>query len=115
MLSNPWFVVRCSSFVVRCLSPGDGELGSLIVIIGLFDLLNIARPAAQDPDWLGFYTEAFVFVGAIYSLGSVALSRNGLWLERRMASAHRAVRAPQLQQPQLLERNSEPRQPDRDR
>lgn len=39
---------------------------SLIVIIGLFDLLNTARSAAQDPNWLGFCTGAFVFVGMIY-------------------------------------------------
>src|SRR5262249_4712252 len=31
---------------------------SLIVIIGLFDLLNTARLATQDPQWLGFSTEA---------------------------------------------------------
>ena len=64
---------------------------SLIVIIGLFDLLNTARSAAQDPNWLGFYTEAFVFVGAIYFCGSAALSRYGLWLEKRMARTHQAV------------------------
>lgn len=58
---------------------------SLIVIIGLFDLLNTARLAAQDPEWLGFYTEAYVFVGAIYFLGSAAISRYGRWLERRLA------------------------------
>lgn len=58
---------------------------SLIVIIGLFDLLNTARLAAQDPEWLGFYTEAYVFVGVIYFLGSAAISRYGLWLERRLA------------------------------
>ena len=57
---------------------------SLIVIIGLFDLLNTARLAAQDPEWLGFHTEAYVFVGLIYFLGSAGLSRYGLWLERRL-------------------------------
>ncbi|HEV2748934.1 MAG TPA: amino acid ABC transporter permease [Gemmatimonadales bacterium] len=60
---------------------------SLIVIVGLFDLLNTARLAAQDPTWLGFSTEAFVFVGAIYFSGSALLSRYGLWLERRMRPA----------------------------
>jgi len=64
---------------------------SLIVIIGLFDLLNTARLAAQDPAWLGFHTEAFVFVGLIYFCGSAALSRYGLWLEWRLASARRNV------------------------
>ena len=67
---------------------------SLIVIIGLFDLLNTARSAAQDPSWLGFYTEAFVFAGAIYFCGSAALSRYGLWLERRMARAQPGMRVP---------------------
>lgn len=57
---------------------------SLIVIIGLFDLLNTARLAAQDPEWLGFHTEAYVFVGLVYFLGSAGLSRYGLWLERRL-------------------------------
>lgn len=57
---------------------------SLIVIIGLFDLLNTARLAAQDPAWLGFHTEAYVFVGCVYFAGSALLSRYGLWLEGRL-------------------------------
>lgn len=60
---------------------------SLVVIIGLFDLLNTARVAAQDPAWLGFYTEAYVFVGIVYFCGSAAISRYGLWLERRLKPA----------------------------
>ena len=64
---------------------------SLIVIIGLFDLLNSARLAAQEPCWLGFYTEAFVFVGIIYFCSSAALSRYGLWLEWRLAAARRII------------------------
>lgn len=67
---------------------------SLIVIVGLFDLLNTARLAAQDPAWLGFYTEAFVFVGMIYFAGSAALSRYGLWLERRLAAGRRPDATP---------------------
>jgi general L-amino acid transport system permease protein len=58
---------------------------SLVVIIGLFDLLNTARVAAQDPAWLGFHTEAFVFVGAIYFIGSTVLSQYGLRVERRLS------------------------------
>jgi general L-amino acid transport system permease protein len=62
---------------------------SLVVIIGLFDLLNTARLAAQDPEWLGFHTEAYVFVGAVYFAGSALVSRYGLWLERRMSGQAR--------------------------
>ena len=55
---------------------------SLVVIIGLFDLLNTARVAAQDPQWLGFHTEAFVFVGLVYFAGSTLMSAYGTWVER---------------------------------
>jgi general L-amino acid transport system permease protein len=58
---------------------------SLVVIIGLFDLLNTARLSAQDPDWLGFHAEALVFVAVLYFVGSAALSRYGLWLEKRFS------------------------------
>jgi general L-amino acid transport system permease protein len=58
---------------------------SLVVIIALFDLLNTARFAAQDPQWLGFHAEAYVFVGLIYFVGSTLMSQYGLWLEQRLA------------------------------
>ena len=64
---------------------------SLIVIIGLFDLLNTARLAAQDPAWLGFHTEAYVFVGCVYFAVSAAVSRYGVWIERRLATSTRRV------------------------
>lgn len=58
---------------------------SLVVIIGIFDLLNTARLAAQDSAWLGFHREAYLFVGALYFIGSASLSRYGLWLERKLS------------------------------
>jgi general L-amino acid transport system permease protein len=56
---------------------------SLIVIIGLFDLLNTSRLAAQDPTWLGFSTEAYLFAAAVYLAGSRLIVQYGRWLERR--------------------------------
>jgi general L-amino acid transport system permease protein len=58
---------------------------SLIVIIGLFDLLNTSRLAAQDPAWLGFYTEAYLFAAAVYLAGSGIMAQYGRWLERHLA------------------------------
>jgi len=66
---------------------------SLVVIIALFDLLNTARFAAQDPQWLGFHTEAYVFVGLIYFVGSTVVSQYGLWLERRLGRGSGRSRA----------------------
>lgn len=57
---------------------------TLIIVIGLFDLLNTARTAAKDPAWLGFYDEAFGFVALIYLTVCVAASRYSLWLEHRL-------------------------------
>ncbi|OCJ63217.1 hypothetical protein A6U97_17300 [Agrobacterium tumefaciens] len=34
--------------------------------IGVFDLLNAARAAANDPGWLGFYNEAYLLVALVY-------------------------------------------------
>lgn len=67
---------------------------SLVVIIGLFDLLNTARVAAQDPSWLGFHTEAYVFVAIVYFAGSTLMSQYGLWLERRLGRDRRLARPP---------------------
>lgn len=64
---------------------------SLIVIIGLFDLLNTARLAALDPVWLGFHTEAYVFVGLVYFAISALVSRYGLWIECRLGTSIRRV------------------------
>ena len=67
------------------ISAGFFQDTSLIVIIGLFDLLNTARLATQDPEWLGFSTEAYLFVGILYLVGSGAIVRYGRWLEGRLA------------------------------
>lgn len=39
---------------------------SLLVIIGLFDLLGSARASLYDGDWQGFYKELYLFVGLTY-------------------------------------------------
>ncbi|WP_349644498.1 hypothetical protein [Rhizobium calliandrae] len=36
------------------------------------------------PNWLGFYTESFIFVACAYFAISYGASRYSLWLERRL-------------------------------
>jgi general L-amino acid transport system permease protein len=60
---------------------------SLLAVIGIFDILNAARAAAIDPQWLGFYDEAYLLVGAIFLVFCTAGSRYSRWLERRLAVA----------------------------
>jgi general L-amino acid transport system permease protein len=60
---------------------------SLLAVIGIFDLLNAAKTAATDPAWLGYYTEAYIFVALIYFAIGFGGSRYSLWLERRLAAS----------------------------
>jgi general L-amino acid transport system permease protein len=39
---------------------------SLVIIIGLFDLLNAAKTAIQDPAWRTSYWEVYLFIALIY-------------------------------------------------
>ncbi|MDR3514325.1 MAG: amino acid ABC transporter permease [Azospirillaceae bacterium] len=70
------------SFVT--LAIGVLQSTTLVIVIGAFDFLNTARVAASDPNWLGFFDEAFFFTGAVYFLLSFLASRYSLWLERRL-------------------------------
>lgn len=57
---------------------------TLVIVIGLFDFLNTARVAATDPNWIGFYNEAYAFAAAVYFTLAFAASRYSLWLEKRL-------------------------------
>ena len=57
---------------------------SLVAIVGLFDLLNIANAAVAQPDWLGLRREAYVFVSLIYYVGCFAMATASNWLEKRL-------------------------------
>ncbi|MCJ8052537.1 amino acid ABC transporter permease [Shinella curvata] len=59
---------------------------SLLAVIGIFDLLNAARASAADPQWLGFYNEAYLVVAVIYFVICFGASRYSRWLEKRLAA-----------------------------
>lgn len=57
---------------------------SLLAVIGIFDLLNAARASAADPQWLGFYNEAYIVVAVVYFVICFSASRYSRWLERKL-------------------------------
>ncbi|WP_246805938.1 MULTISPECIES: amino acid ABC transporter permease [unclassified Ensifer] len=57
---------------------------SLVMIVGVFDMLSAGRSAAMDPVWPGPYTEAYLFVGLIYFAICVGISYYAHWLETRV-------------------------------
>lgn len=48
---------------------------SLVAIIGLLDLLGIARSIIANPDWLGLQAEVYLFAAFIYFTFSYSMSR----------------------------------------
>jgi general L-amino acid transport system permease protein len=54
---------------------------SLVLIIGIFDLLTTAKTAIVDPAWQPFSIEIYVFVAAIYFMFCFAMSRYSRSLE----------------------------------
>jgi general L-amino acid transport system permease protein len=56
---------------------------SLVVVIGVFDLMQATKAALADAQWQGFSTEAYLFIGAIYFVLCFSISRYSQSLERQ--------------------------------
>jgi general L-amino acid transport system permease protein len=62
---------------------------SLVLIIGLFDLLGIVQAALTDPKWLGYSMEGYVFAGFGFWIFCFGMSRYSQRIERRLETGHR--------------------------
>ncbi|WP_165667139.1 amino acid ABC transporter permease [Metapseudomonas otitidis] len=62
---------------------------SLVIIIGLFDLLNSIKQATTDPKWLGMSTEGYVFAALIYWIFCFSMSRYSMRLEHKLNTGHK--------------------------
>jgi general L-amino acid transport system permease protein len=58
---------------------------SLVVIIGLFDLLQTIKVSLTDQKWAGFGVEAYVFASLVYFAFCFAMSRYARRLETKGA------------------------------
>ncbi|MCW4153031.1 amino acid ABC transporter permease [Halomonas sp. 18H] len=61
---------------------------SLVLIIGLFDLLAIIRAGLTDSNWLGFATEGYVFAALMFWVFCFSMSRYSQYIERRLHTGH---------------------------
>ena len=62
---------------------------TLVTIIGLFDLISTASNAITDPNWRGFYVEAYGFIALLYFVFCFFMSRYSQALERSLARDRR--------------------------
>ena len=60
---------------------------SLVLIIGIFDLLTTAKTAVIDPAWQQFSVEVYIFVAIIYFAFCFAMSRYSRHLEAQTGPA----------------------------
>jgi general L-amino acid transport system permease protein len=61
---------------------------TLVIIIGLFDLLGSIHSAITDAHWLGYATEGYVFAALLFWMFCFGLSRYSQALEKHLATGH---------------------------
>ncbi|MBO8141146.1 MAG: amino acid ABC transporter permease [Firmicutes bacterium] len=62
---------------------------SLVAIVGLLELLGIARSILANPAWLGLQAEVYLFVALIYFIFSFSMSSASRRLERALGLGER--------------------------
>ncbi|KGF70226.1 amino acid ABC transporter permease [Hoeflea sp. BAL378] len=64
---------------------------SLVLIIGLFDLLGIVQQNMTDPNWISPQTPAtgFVFAAFVFFIFCFGMSRYSAYMERRLDTGHK--------------------------
>lgn len=62
---------------------------TLVLIIGLFDILAMVTLTGSDTEWLGFELEGYVFVTAIYWVICFSMSKYSKNIEKRFNTDHK--------------------------
>ena len=62
---------------------------TLVALVGLFDLLGIARTITANPDWLGTQQEVFVLVAVLFWIFSYTMSYASRRIEQRLGIGER--------------------------
>lgn len=56
---------------------------TLVIIVGLYDLLTATTAVVSEPEWRRYFTEAYLFVALVYFFFGYAMSKYSRYLERR--------------------------------
>lgn len=63
---------------------------ALVSIIGLYDLLGMARTVVKDANWLGTDTESYIIAAAGFWVFCFAMSKYSQHLERKLDTGHKS-------------------------
>lgn len=61
---------------------------ALVLVIGIYDLLNSAKTAMNDPLWRAYYIEAYIFAAVIYFVICYFISQYSQRLEKQLHVGH---------------------------
>lgn len=62
---------------------------TLVVIIGLTDVLGVGRAALADAKWNGLAWEVYVFVAVFFFLCCFSMARYSIYLEKKLHTGHK--------------------------
>jgi general L-amino acid transport system permease protein len=62
---------------------------TLVLIIGLFDLLGIVQSSLTNASWIGFNTEGYVFAALCFWVFCFGMSRYSIYVERKLGAGRR--------------------------
>lgn len=62
---------------------------TLVVIIGLLDMLSMISSATTHSNWLGTLTEGYVFAAVVYWIFCFGMSRYSIHLEEKLHTGHK--------------------------
>lgn len=62
---------------------------TLVIIIGLFDVLGIMKSSLSDPEWNGLAAEAYIYTAIFFFISCFAMSRYSIYLENKLHTGHK--------------------------
>jgi general L-amino acid transport system permease protein len=62
---------------------------TLVIVIGMLDVLGVAKSAVSDPVWNGLSVEIYVFVAAFFFVCCFGMSRYSMYLENKLHTGHK--------------------------
>ena len=62
---------------------------TLVMFIGIYDMLALSNAIRANSEWNGIYWELFVFIGLVFWVCCFAMSQYSQWLERKLRTDHR--------------------------
>lgn len=62
---------------------------TLVVIIGLTDVLGVGRAALSDSKWQGLAAEVYVFIAILFFVCCFSMARYSIYLEKKLHTGHK--------------------------